>query len=62
MKNEESWNTFVRSGKVSDYLNYAGVSGKSNDSWMTGSRSDERERGQHEGASEGYGAVGSYHW
>ena len=26
MENEESWNTFARTGKVSDYLKYAGSS------------------------------------
>lgn len=59
MKNEERWNAFLQSGKVSDYLNYVGV-GERNDS-RTGNRTG-KEREQREGASEGHGSVSGYHW
>lgn len=56
MENEESWNTFVHTGKVSDYLEYA-KAGRSD-----GINSVKEERGQREGTSNGNGTVSRYHW
>lgn len=61
MENESSWNTFTRTGKVSDYLAYRQTEGSSENctSWENKRK---EERGQREGASNGNGAFGSYHW
>lgn len=59
MGNEESWNTFTRTGRVSDYLAYVG-DGRQRDNGWENERKE--ERGQREGTSNGNGAVGSYHW
>ena len=61
MGNEAYWNTFTRTGKVSDYLAYVGDNQQTegDTSW---SKSREEERGQREGTSNGNGAFGSYHW
>ena len=61
MGNEESWNTFARTGRVSDYLAYAGYGNRQEESANWGNvRKEERER--REGTSDGNGAFGSYHW
>lgn len=70
MENEENWNTFARTGKVSDYLKYAGSSesqsnrgdGTADSSGRAATSGMREERGQREGTSEGYGAFGSFHW
>ena len=59
MGNEESWNTFTRTGRVSDYLAYVGDGRQRENSWENARK---EERGQREGTSNGNGAVGSYHW
>lgn len=56
MENEESWNTFVRTGRVLDYLEYARTSR------TDGINSVKEERGQREGTSDGHGTVSRYHW
>lgn len=61
MENESSWNTFARTGKVSDYLAYARSEGRSEN--RTGWEQERKEeRGHREGASNGNGAFGSNHW
>ncbi len=59
MENEESWNTFARTGKVTDYLNYTGSSYAGENSAGNGMR---EERGQRERASDGNGTLSGYHW
>lgn len=61
MENTESWDTFTRTGSVSDYLNYVNKSGSDRDGSHNGTNKGE-ERGQRERASDGNGAFGSYHW
>lgn len=61
MENEESWNTFARTGRVSDYLEYVNNSRPGGDSFDS-RNSVKEERGQREGTSDGNGIVGSYHW
>ncbi len=56
MENEESWTTFMNTGSVSDYLEYARTSR------TDGINSVKEERGQREGTSDGNGTVGRYHW
>ncbi len=56
MENEESWNAFVQTGRVSDYLDYA------KSSRSDGVNSVKEERGQREGTSDRDGTVSSYHW
>ena len=61
MENESNWNTFTRTGKVSDYLAYVQGEGRSDNS--TGwERESKEERGQREGTSDGKSAFGSNHW
>ena len=59
MKNESSWDTFTRTGSVSDYLTYAREERNNSSGWEN---SNKEERGQREGTSNGNGAFGSYHW
>lgn len=61
MENESRWDTFTRTGRVSDYLSYAQNerSREGNTGW---NHSTKEERGQREGTSNGNGAFGSYHW
>lgn len=59
MGNEESWNTFTRTGRVSDYLAYVGDGRQCDNGWENARK---EERGRREGTSNGNGAVGSYHW
>lgn len=61
MENTESWNTFTRTGSVSDYLNYVNKSGSDRESFHDGTNKAE-ERGQCERASDGNGAFGRHHW
>lgn len=61
MGNEESWNTFARTGRVSDYLTYAGY-GKRQEESANWENVRKEEREQRERASDGNGAFGSYHW
>lgn len=61
MENESSWNTFTRTGRVSDYLAYAKGEERSENRTSWGNERRE-ERGQREGTSDGNGAFGSYHW
>ncbi len=61
MGNEAYWNTFTRTGKVSDYLAYVG-DGKKRDERTGWENARKEERGQREGTSNGNGAFGSYHW
>ena len=56
MGNEESWNTFTRTGRVSDYLAYVGDGRQCDNGWEN---TRKEERGQREGTSNGNGAVGS---
>lgn len=61
MENTESWNTFTRTGSVSDYLNYVSNSSSDRETYHDGI-SRREERGQCEGTSDGNGAFGSNHW
>ncbi len=60
MRNEESWNTFTRTGRVEDYLSYRGSERSGYAAGQNGYGS--RKGGERERASDGHGAVGSYHW
>lgn len=61
MGNEGSWNTFARTGRVSDYLAYArNTKQRAESAGWENERKEERE--QREGASDGNGAFRSYHW
>ncbi len=59
MGNEERWNTFARTGRVSDYLHYADHRKEEESSVMNQA---EREREKRERTSDGNGVVGGYHW
>lgn len=61
MRNEETWNTFTRTGRVADYLAYVGY-GKRQEESGNWKNAEKEERGQREGTSDGNGAFGSYHW
>lgn len=61
MESTESWNTFTRTGSVSDYLNYVNKRGSDRNSYRDGTNKAE-ERGQCEGTSDGNGAFSSHHW
>lgn len=61
MGNEGSWNTFARTGRVSDYLAYVGDA-KQREGASGWENERKEERGQREGASDRNGAFGSYHW
>lgn len=61
MGNEENWNTFARTGRVSDYLAYVG-DGRQREGNTGWENSGKEERGQRERASDGHGAFGSNHW
>lgn len=61
MESTDGWNTFVHTGKVSDYLNYATGNRSDGDSYHDGMAGWE-ERGQRERTSDGNGAFGCYHW
>lgn len=61
MENESSWNTFARTGKVSDYLSYA-QGGNRGENCTCRDNGRKEERGTREGTSDGNGAFGSYHW
>lgn len=59
MRNEESWNTFTRTGRVSDYLAYTGE----NETGETrGENAVVEKRGQREGTCDGNGAVSGNRW
>lgn len=58
MGNEADWNTFARTGKVTDYLAYA-KSEKEHTHWEN---EEKKERGQRERTSDGNSAFGSYRW
>lgn len=61
MENRSSWNTFTRTGKVSDYLAYVQDEGRGEN--RTGWEKERKEeRGQREGTSDGNSAFGSNHW
>ncbi len=61
MGNEESWNTFVRTGSVTDYLAYARSENRNQN---TANRENEKQevRRQSERTCDGNRALGSYHW
>ena len=59
MRNEQDWETFARSGRVSDYLAYVGSGEKKEN---RGKNAVREERGQREGTCDGNGAFGGYHW
>lgn len=56
MENNNCWDTFTKTGRVNDYLEYA----KNNHSSAMNSRKE--ERGQRERTSDGDGTVSRYHW
>lgn len=59
MRNEEEWTTFTRTGRVSDYLAYAGDRQRMENRGENAVREEGRQR---EGTCEGNGAFGSNHW
>lgn len=61
MGNEENWNTFARTGRVSDYLAYVG-DGRQHDGNAGWENSRKEERGRRDRASDGNGAFSSNHW
>jgi len=56
MEKENYWDTFARTGRVSDYLEYVENNRSSSMNSM------KEERGQREGTSDGDGTVSRYHW
>lgn len=59
MRNEENWETFTHTGRVSDYLMYAGERNR----WENRAENAvKEERGQRERTCDGNGAFGSYRW
>ena len=59
MENEERWNTFARTGLISDYLAYVEGTGRNSEAQENSLRG---ERGRCEGTCDGNGTVSSYHW
>ncbi len=59
MENEDRWNVFTRTGRVSDYLAYVENTRRSGET-ETGFWG--KERNQLEGTCDGYGAVSRSHW
>ena len=59
MENEEKWNVFARTGRVTDYLAYVE---NTRSSGRTEAAFWGKERNRREGTSEGNGAVSGCHW
>lgn len=59
MRNDDDWNKFTRTGRVSDYLTYTGNAENRERREEDAVR---EERGQREGTCDGNGAFSSYHW
>ena len=61
MGNEANWDTFTRTGKITDYLAYAKSNSQSENhtSWE---KDGKEERGQRERTSDGHCTFGSYRW